>query len=52
MLVSTEYRGLLLELEREGTIAVYDSKTGIEKHANRRRKNTLAAHYEIRLRQR
>ena len=51
MLVRKEYRELLLGLEREGTIAVFDSKTGIEQPAAKRRKNTLAEHTEIRRRQ-
>ena len=45
MLVRKEYRELLLELEREGTIAVFDSKTGIEKPAAKRPRNTLAEHF-------
>jgi hypothetical protein len=39
-------------VERDGTVAVFDSKTGSENPAAKRRKNTLAEHHEIRLRQR
>jgi three-Cys-motif partner protein len=51
MLVRKEYRELLLELEREQRIRVYDREVGLETPAARRRMNTLAEHYEIRLRE-